>query len=233
MTTPTMNLAALALAVLGTGQADPAPHPDRGRLHLKEEALVLEYSATHGEATLKLEAESEQPLERVRVNAPRGGAAVFDIIAPNGRDLALSGFLLETRELTPESLLATYPQGVYELTGRTARGQAIVGSAELSYLLPEAPVVLYPVEGAVGVPARGLRVRWTIPATWDDSGAVAYQISLEQDDNDGMSARVPGNTGSFLVPDGVLRSGVETQVEIAAIGANGNRTLVEVTFTTR
>lgn len=229
MTTPTVL--ALALTLLGSGQQSARPHPDRDRLQLAGEALVLEYSVTFGEATLKLEAESEQPLERVRMNAP-DGAPVFDIVAPNGRQLALSGFILETRELSPETLLESYPAGVYALSGRTSRGEPIEGSAQLSHVLPAAPVVLYPTEGALGVPAKGLRVRWSTEAA-TEAGVSAYQISLEQDDNDGMSARVPGHTGSFLVPDGVLRRGVETQVEIAAIGANGNRTLVEVTFTTR
>jgi hypothetical protein len=97
-----------------------------------------------------------------------------------------------------------------------------------SHALPAPALIHYPRAGAVDVPASKLLVSWT-----PDRSASRYRVSLEQGENDGLTVELPAGSHSFQVPDGVLARNTETQLEIAAIGRNGNRTLVEVPFTTR
>ena len=44
---------------------------------------------------------------------------------------------------------------------------------------------------------------------------------------------LPPGKNSLQIPDGFLARGAETKLEIAALSANGNRTVAEVSFTTR
>jgi len=65
-----------------------------------------------------------------------------------------------------------------------------------------------------------------------DPDARAYRVILEQNDNDGLIVTLPPGSHNFQVPDGVLDSGMETQVEVGVVAHNGNCTLVEVVCTT-
>ncbi len=220
MLRPTLALTALALTALGT----PTPQRPAGRF--KEEAITIEYTATNGEAALKLQAETEVAFEAVELRSPFGGT-VLEMRGPGGQPLVLSGFVLESRETTLDELVATYPDGLYDLRGRSTDGRALVGRAKLSHRMPATPDLLFPSEGLAGVSTKDLEVRWT-----PDPAVARYRVVLEQGDNDGLSVELPAGSSSLRVPEGVLRPGTETLVEIGAVGPEGNCTLVEAVFTT-
>jgi hypothetical protein len=200
---------------------------DVASVALKEEAMVITYNEAMDEAAIAVEAESEQPLDRVDVRDPHGASTVA-LRAAGGEGLALSGFQVETRESTAAELFATYPEGVYDMRARVVDGRSARGAAVLSHQLLRAPVMVYPLEGARNVPTEHLRVRWIA-----NPHAVGYRLSLEQGENDGLTVVLPPGKDSFEVPDGVLAPATPTHLEVAAIAANRNRTLVEVSFTTR
>jgi len=217
----TTLLSLLTLTALAWQQERP-----RSSRPLKEERMTLEYNATLGEAVVTVEAESEGELERIQVEKP-GGERLFVLESPIGSLPGLSGFKIELTEGTLPSILATYAQGTYDIRARTAGGGFAVGSATLSLELPAAPLVLVPHEGAL-VPGAGLVVRWLA-----DRSASGYELQLEQDENDGLTIHLPPGRSSFAIPEGFLAGGTATQLEIAALGSNGNRTVSEVHFTTR
>lgn len=196
-------------------------------LRLKEETMSLEYTATADEVVLVMSAESEESLSSIDVRDPKG-ASVLKMRAAGGRKLALSGYTVESQETSFAEFFGTYSEGLYRIHARTADGRDVKGQALLSYTLPAAPEMVYPLEGAVDVPASGLVIRWKA-----DASAAGYQVVLEQDENDGLSVALPPGTDSFQVPDGVLHPHTKTQVEVAVIGENGNRTLVEIACATR
>lgn len=216
------TLAATSLALLFVSAGETT-----ATRQFKEEKLVIEYTVTAQEAALVMSAESEVPLSLVELRDPLGRPAMR-LQVGNGLDLSLSGFDVESRESTIDELLSAYPEGHYTFGGRTIAGHVIVGGATLSHALPEAPRILWPLQGAQSVPAEDLTVRWA-----GDAGAVGFHVILEQGENDGISIRVPEESNSLEIPNGILAPGTETWLEIAAIGENGNRTLVEVQFTTR
>lgn len=217
----------LLLALAVSAVAGATPESDSTSVRFKEERLVIEYTASAGEAALVMSAESEVPLGRVALSDPRGGIALR-LQAGTGRNLSLSGFKVESRESTLDELLAAYPPGRYGFGGCTAQGDAIFGSANLVHDLPRPARILWPVEGATDVSTEDLVVRWE-----GDPSATGFHVILEQGDNDGIAIQVPPGTDSLAIPGGILESGTETLLEIATIAAGGNRTLFEVKFTTR
>ena len=216
----TILVSALALATVGWSQETKRPAPT-----LKEEAIYLEYCPTTGEAALSVEAESESTIRHVQVRNA-AGVRVLQLQSRAGHGLELSGFRIESYEARLETLLASCPEGMYEMVAGTSDGRVARGGAELSHVLATAPQITYPLDGAAGVPLANLTITWTT-----DPSASAYRIGLEQGDTDGLRAILPGSSGSFQVSPGVLVPGVETGLEISAIAANGNLTTVQLTFT--
>ena len=196
-------------------------------LALKEEKMILEHNVTVGEAVVRFEAESEEQLDRVQVRRPNG-ERLFVLEAANGTVRGLSGFAIELQEASLESIRAAFAEGEYDILATTAAGRVAEGSASLSLELPPPPHVLYPREGAVDVPTSGLTVHW-VRDRWNSG----YRVQLEQGETDGLAVTLPPGRNSLQIPDGFLARGAETHLEIAAIGANGNLTVVEVDFTTR
>ncbi len=222
-----MDKKSMVIAVLALGAIGSSQHQVKPFLQFKEERMTVAYNPALNEAELLVEAESEAGVAGLEIRDPQG-TPILRLWAASGRELALSGFVVQTRESTPEELFGAYPEGLYDLRARSADGETVLGSALLSHELPAAPIVLFPTDGALNVPTTGLVVSW-VP----DSRAQGYVVILEQDENDGLSAQVPGGQSSFQVPSGILAAGTQTHLEIGAIGASGNRTLAELTFTTR
>jgi len=193
---------------------------------LKEERMILEYSVTTNRATVVMEAESEESLESVVVRSPRGELLV-DLRAGIGRHLSLSGFQVESGEFEAATLLASYAEGDYDLSGETVQGRAAEGRARLSHELPRAPTLLFPRDGSVDVP-RTPRITWApVPE------ADRYVVMLEQGESDTLRVELPAGSSFLQVPAGVLARRTPTHVEVGALLANGNRTMVEADFVTR
>jgi hypothetical protein len=219
---------AIALLIGLTLTSHDAPSPSViATLRLKEEAMSLEYTSTANEVVVVMSAESEESLSSVDIFSP-GGAAVLRMKASGGRKLALSGYTIESQETSFEEFFGTYPEGMYSIRALTGDGRPVRGRAALSYVLPAPAVVLHPLQGAGDLPTSGLVIRWK-----SDSQATGYYVSLEQNENDGLTVKLPPGTEHFSVPDGILLPHTKTQVEVGVIGENGNRTLVEISCSTR
>jgi len=216
-----LTVAAVALAAITAPQAHDAP-----LFRLQEERISIEYNVTRAEAVIAMEAEAEVALRGLEIRAP-DGELLFTLSAAAAAGPGFKEFRLGSAEIGPTSFAKMLAEGVYELRGRTAGGQLVLGEALLSHGLLRPPVVLYPVEGARDVPTD-LVVSW-VP----EAGVAGYHVVLEQGENDGLSLDLPGGASSFQVPPGILAHGTESHVEVGAIAPNGNRTLVEISFTTR
>ena len=212
----------LAIAFLGLTSLGIQRSAEPETLPLKEEEMRVEFTATSGEVTLIVAAESETSLGSVEVRSPNGGP----LLRLASGDRALQGFVIETMEIGPEEFFTTYREGTYDLEARTLDGRIAKGEARLAHDLPRVPLVLSPLEGAMNVPLNPV-ITW-VP----DPEAAGYQIVLEQGENDGLTATLPAGSSSFQVPYGILESGMDSHFEVGAIGENGNCTLVEVNFTT-
>ncbi len=222
-----VSLVLLSFATFGAVQGWQQQQGPRERPQLKEETMIVEYTASANEAVVIVEAEAEEALARVDIQSPLG-STMLRLRSENGEELAVQGFLVESEECELSELIGKFSEGKYDIRARTIDGQRALGSAWLSHHLLEAPIVTYPVDGTTNVPANGFTVTWI-----SDSAASGYRLVLEQDENDGLTVGLPSGSSSFQVPPGVLRGSTESHVEVGAIGPNGNITYVEIAFTTR
>jgi len=221
MTKSILALSALALASYATQQERYNP------VHLlKEELMTIEFTATANEAVLRMEAESEVELKYIQIRNP-DNEPIFEMRAHRATNHALSGFSVEMQEATAPEIFADYPEGIYDIRGRTVDGALALGRAYLSHELPLAPEIYYPYEGARSVPVSGLTLSWM-----PDESVEGYVVNLEQGESDGLTVKLPPGSDSFTVPDGILLPGTLSQFELGAMGPHGNCTLVEVYFLT-
>lgn len=209
------------LAVTGFGWMQDRAEPIAS---LADAKMILEWTPGEG-AVLLIDAESEEPLQRAQIFRS-DGQELIEIDARHGGRSRLAGLEIELREARLEALVESYPEGSYDIRATTAQGQQVVGRAWLSLDVPPAPQIVHPAQGAL-VSTAGLTLSWL-----GDPTVAAYEVQLEQGEDDGLRVKLPPQQSSFRVPADFLRPGLETTFEVVAIGSNGNRTLAEVLFAT-
>lgn len=191
--------------------------------------LRLEQNVTDDDFEIVLEAKGGATgLAQLSVASP-DGRTIVKVTAPDTSTLGMRQFRFESPEpKSAASLKAAYPEGVYAFTGATAAGAKLQGESRLSHALPAPGAFLRPKPDAKGVPIRGLEIAWT-----PIKNLAAYIVYIEQAElGVEITARVPGSSTTFAVPDGFLRPGTEYQLGIGTVGLNGNISYVETSFTT-
>jgi hypothetical protein len=193
----------------------------------EELALTLEQNATDGDAEVVLFAQGgDEGLKRLIITDPRGRKSAK--ISGDGRGVGLREFLLESAEPPDQgAVLASFPEGEYEFTGRTVSGECLSGTASLSHTFAPATTLLTPDEDEV-VPIDQVVLSWqAVPE------AVRYVVELNnEDDGTELTFDVLAPTTSLAVPAAFLGAGSEYQFGIGVRTAEGNLTVVELTFFT-
>ena len=211
----------IPLAILTSALSLALQEQDRPSVPLRDARMTIEW-APGVEAVLHISAESEEELEDVRIQCPDGRTLVeFGTHA----SLGLASLELEFPGPTLEELQARCVEGDYVIRASTVGGRMAVGSARLSFDFPARPVLFHPRPS--GIATSSTTICWL-----RNHDAVSYELQLEQGENDGLRVRLPPEQTVFRIPPGLLARNTETNVEIAAIGANGNRTTTEVRFLT-
>jgi hypothetical protein len=191
--------------------------------------INVERNATDGDTEIVISVvPGDEGLQYFSVRAPNK-RSVIDSFSLDRSIMGMREFNLESPEPAGDAILAAYPHGIYKFTGRSVSGEWFHGEVRLSHLMPPEPVITAPLEGSE-VPAGALRVEWSaIP------GLKKVVLELENESVDPeqvLSAELAPDATSFDVPASFMRPGSDYQVGIAAVGANGNITVVETTFTT-
>ena len=209
--------AALALSL--------APPPAE---ELEDARLYLEQNVTDGD------------MELVGLAlGPDDGLRKLDVFNPDGKrvggfkaskkTLGIREFLFESPEPEPAAVLAAYPEGTYTLKGTGMDGTKYVAEVELSHAMPAAPVVTSPEEGDRDVDLD------TLVITWEPvDGATHYVLEVDQELAElELELRIvlPASTTSFTPPAGWLQAGFEASTSVFTVGANGNVSATEVSFT--
>lgn len=190
---------------------------------------------------------------------PNLGVQIFDpsdkmilSIAPRGRlaKQGLTQLFFESAEptfaeLAPATFFARFPEGEYEITGRTLLGERLEADVELSHVLAARPGNIT----ANGVPAVGCGVvplpvisapvfiEWE-PVTGSHPtigrfGAVEidrYEFFVEREGVK-MGIELPPEVNHFEIPADILALGNQFKYEIIARTTTGNNTAVEACFT--
>ena len=178
----------------------------------------------------QLGAETRQVTDAVMGRA-RDGAATVAVQLRSNKDLrhGLSHILVETGEPSLAAVLAAFPAGTYELSGRTLEGRRFETQLELTHALPAAPEIFFPADGDEDIPVEGLVIQWR-----PDPAVSSWLVELEREDDlpGKIVVILPGKTSQFAVPAGFLQSGVEYQVGVRASSAQGNVSVSELVFVT-
>jgi hypothetical protein len=224
----------LLLPLLGFGLTSAflsAPEP----LEFERATLILEHNATDGDAEIVLDLASDEDLTRLELRGPQdcdgeGGRKILAVRSRRSLEVGLSQILIETGEPAVQPVLDAFPEGTYELKGRTLDGRPVRGTVDLTHDLLPAPQILFPPDGDKNIPAFGLVIEWA-----PDPSASSWLMELEREDDlpGQIVATLPAGSICFAVPDGFLVPGVEYQVGVRAISKAGNVTVSEHTFVTQ
>jgi hypothetical protein len=219
-----------AVAASGGGGASSrsAEAAKRKPLRFEQHELYIEYNATDGDAGLQLAADAEdwKRFELLDTN----GKSLIDVHASGRlrRPFGLSELFLEASEppftkVPFGTLKRRFPKGRYRFRGVASNGRRLVGSDRLSFVVPAAPRVTFPTQGAQ-VDPDGFKVVWepvTRPAGVE---IVTYQLIVNQGDRE-LSMYLPPSATSATIPGEFLEPGTETGGELLAREKSGNQTI--------
>lgn len=225
---PRILLIAAACGSLGlyTGTAlaagEPCAHP-----RLDDAEIYIVSNVTDRDAQVIVAGGFEGGLSAVSITRPRSEVD-FDANFVQQPNIGQADFQFDSTEPSLRRLRNAYPPGRYQFSATTIAGCTLRRRVRLSYELLAGPVIVFPAEGSIGVPAAGFTAMWQ---EIEDADAVRVAVEVEAD---GTSIKVdlPGNATSFDVPAGFLRPGVLYTMDVIGIAENGNQTVADVQFTT-
>jgi hypothetical protein len=223
----TLHQLIAATTLLGSAPAAPgglAPAVGTAEVELE---LIFEQNATDADAEVVLQVDTDVGLDRLSVFDPFH-RRILRLASDDRLGLGLSEVLLETAEPDIAQVQAAYPEGTYHVLARVSGQGWIHRVVELSHDLPALPVITAPGAGQT-VPAKGAVVTWQA-----DPAVESWTVEVEQDDlGISLNLVLPGGSTSFAFPDGLLVSGEEFELGIAATAENGNVLVVETSFQVR
>lgn len=171
------------------------------------------------------------------------------VVDPRGelRDLTMAGIFFESREpptaeFSIEDLQAAFPEGEYEVRGKSFDGTTLTGSATFTHDVPAPPTIIAPELAEDPeqidrtVPATGLEIGWdpveeTVEG--DPVTITGYEVIITKevdDDPNGFSrptydVHLPATEDSLSVPPEFLEPGTVYELEVLALEESGNQTI--------
>ncbi|MFM9996619.1 MAG: hypothetical protein ACKVU4_12565 [Phycisphaerales bacterium] len=230
----------LPLSILGVGILGlllPAMRDrDEDPIPLKVAKLRIELNATAGDVGIQADIDGE-PWERLIIEAPNG-KKILDVRAKGKLEsLGMTELFFESHEpsfdeVPLEDVLAMFPEGTYEFCATGTDGVEMEGEAIFTHMMPDAAVVLSPVDGSTQDPAN-MVVDWEPVTGPPGIEIVEYEVLVVQiSPKRVLSAHVPASITSLTVPPEFLVAGQSYQFEVLAIEAGGNQTITEGVFFT-
>ncbi len=218
---------------------------ERGRetVELADARLKFEINATDGDGGVQLFVDGDQ-WRWLSVRDPNG-RRIFStrtsgsMALQGGTELFLESAEPTFDELPLEQLLERFPEGDYQVEGRTIDDQRLTGIAPLTHRLPDGPVLVDPVEGAGPQDPSATTLHWKTVAPPGGGDIIAYQVIVVRPDtgiaalpNVTLDVMMPPEATSLTIPDGFLQPDTEYEWEVLAIDESGNQTLSSSLFVT-
>jgi hypothetical protein len=189
--------------------------------------LFFEFNSTDNDLGVQLLLDGE-PWGRVSGFDPSGRKIVEFLAQGRMQQLGLTELFFESAEPSPREVLDLFPAGEYRFTGRTIADEILVGAATLSENLPPAPVFIWPANSGAHAERDEVVIRWR-----PISGLASYQVIVANSDlGVEMAVDLRPSVTRLKVPKEFLQEGTEYDVEVLAIGTNGNKTITQSSFVT-
>jgi hypothetical protein len=227
-------LAAVATAV-ATASGGGAAAAQKKPLRFAEHDLFIETNATDGDAGLQLNLDGED-WRTLQLRDTRGEPIVGVQAKGKLRPLGLTELFFEASEPSFDEVPFSqfkkrFPEGRYRFRGRSVEGRRMVASDRLSHVIPAAPRVTFPADGAELDP-DGFTVTWepvTRPAGVDIR---TYIVTVVQGERD-LDIELPGSATSVAIPGEFLEPGIDSELEVLSREKSGNQTITALEFRTR
>jgi hypothetical protein len=232
LTRPSLVCAALA-GVLATG-CMPSSEPDAeearpSAVTPEQLSTVVRWNASDDDSQVWLTAvDGDLAMATITVRTPEG-EAIFTERLDDAGGHGQERLEYRSSEHSLAELEAIYPAGEYRWTGRTADGERIRGTTEVSYELPDAPTIVAPADEAADVPVDGVVMQWSPVA---DAQWIFVEVEADGDGRE-LLIRLEGSATSLALPDGYLQPGTDYEVELKAVHTNGNQAARDSVFSTR
>ena len=216
-----------AAASMGSNGSTFAGNDSTRRAELDLE-MFYQFSATDDDAEVTIGIESpDHPIDTLMIIAPNGRV----VATARSRDrLGLAEVELESAEPSVEEVQAAYPEGTYRFLGRSVDGTRLFGRATITHDVVGAPDFFNFSPCDEEVDARS-----SVTIAWNSVAGAAggYEIIIEQDDT-GANLRVTQSAErtSFVIPEGFLASGLEYEIEMKSVTADGSKTSASCEFST-
>lgn len=231
-------VAAAAIGILIGGVALPLAvdaAPKKVPIALKDARLKIELNATDQDAGIQVFIDAD-PWQYMEIFDP-SGRKVFRAVTrgslgrQGGSELFLESAEPNFSELTFAKFLARFPAGRYRFEGKGLEGEDYRGVAMFTHNVPQGPVLVSPLEGALVDPLNTV-VSWQTVPPPNGSPIVGYQVLVVKPGS-GIAAipkfildvMMPPTATSMAVPVGFLRPNSEYEWEVLAIETSGNQTL--------
>jgi hypothetical protein len=221
----------LLAAVTGVLAVDPSharnAEPQRPAEPIDVE-MFYQYSATDDDAEVTIDVESGIAIDHLTALAPDGHTVV---IVRSHDHLGLREIEVESDEPSVEAVQRAYPEGQYLFSGQAVSGARLTSRVKLSHDVVAAPDFFNfsPCNKEVD-PTVPVTIAWSTVVGADRG----YEIIIEQDDT-GANLRITrgAESTSFVIPDGFLAAGLEYEIEMKAVTAQGNKTSASCEFSTK
>lgn len=245
-----------ALAALVTAAAVPAGgshDEEEEEIPFGEARLFFELNDTDGDLGIHALVDGDE-WKRLEIEDPNERQLLDVQVKGRLRKQGLTEFFFESAEptfdeLPPEDFFKRFPEGTYEISGRTLGGDELESEVELSHVMP-APAGNVQVAGQAAaencdvVPLPVVNGDEPVVISWDavtgshpDLGASGpvevanYQFVVEFDDF-AMTVDLPPSITEFEIPAALLELDDEFKFEIVVRADSNNQTAVESCFET-
>ena len=227
-------LAALAVSIMVTVIATPSAQA----VKLEVAEIIMEINDTDGDAGIQIFLDGED-WDAMEVTMP-DGTVLLNVLAEDAiAEQGLTEMYFESAEpsfdeQSLDEFLDLFPAGRYRYRGTTTEGDVLSGRAKLTHVIPEAPVVLSPVDGSVVNP-NNVVIDWLPVPNPPGSKIVGYQVIVEKDQGKLRTFTADVNEGvtQMTVPAEFMQSGKDYKGEVIAIERSGNQIITEFEFETQ
>ncbi len=221
--------AAAAVALLGGLAA-----PEAWAIRLDETGIWIEINDTDGDAGIQIFLDGEG-WKRMKVTDPDGKVVLNVRARGSVSTQGITELFLESAEPSfdeqpLDEFLALFPAGIYRFEGMTTEGDVLRGRARLTHRLPDAPLLVFPVDEDVD--PEDAEFVWAPVADPPGGEIVLYEVVVECEEPDlrAFTAEVGPEVSSVTVPPEFLEGGEECKWEVLAVENSGNRTISEAEF---
>ncbi len=213
--------------------------------------LFFQLNDTDGDLGIHMKLDGE-PWKRVVVEDPRGRKMLNITSRGRLRKQGLTELAFESAEpqfddLSPAEFFARFPQGIYEIEGRTLEGEERENEIRITHVLPAPPENLAVSsqaapedcdEGVVPEVANPVVLSWDeVTHSHPDIGrsgdinVTRYEVAVEVDETPyKLEVTLPPDATSFAVPADFIALAEEFKFQVLVTDAGGNETSSESCF---